>query len=226
MLTRAQLAKLKEEMAKYMIADVHGKNTTCSLYFDTPDWLLIRRSMEKPMYKEKLRLRSYGVANPDTKVFIELKKKYDGVVYKRRVEMTEAQSNQYLLNHEQVLDTQITREIDYCMQHYEGLAPACLLTYSREAFYAKDDHEFRMTFDDNILWRDYDLDLRSGIYGEAILKPDQVLLEVKVADHIPMWLVNFFSENHIYKTSFSKYGTAYRTMLQRQLSNGGMKHYA
>lgn len=216
MLTRAQLAELKTLMAKYMIADIHGKNTNCSLYYDTPDKLLIRRSMESPVYKEKLRIRSYGVAQPDTKVFIELKKKYEGVVYKRRVEMTEEESVRYLIQHEKVKDSQITREIDYCFSRYENLAPACLLSYVREAYYGKNDHEFRITFDENILWRDYDLNLNSGIYGEEILEPDQILMEVKVLDHMPLWLVKFFSENKIYKTSFSKYAVAYKRMEERK----------
>lgn len=229
MLTRTQYAELKALLKEYMIADVHGKSTVCSLYFDTPDWLLIRRSLEGPLYKEKLRLRSYGVAESDSQVFVELKKKYEGVVYKRRVEMTEAQSNEFLLENKKPKDTQIIREIEYCFDRYEGLAPACLLTYSRRAYYGKDDHEFRMTFDDNILWRDYDLNLRSGIYGEEILEPDQILMEVKVADHMPMWLVDFLSSNKIYKTSFSKYGTAYKTMMTKESNNltqEGIKNYA
>ena len=212
MLDTNQLSMLKNEMKNYMIADEHGKSTICSLYFDTPQYLLIRRSMDHPMYKEKLRLRSYGVADKDTTVFVELKKKYDSVVYKRRVAMTEAEACDYLLNHRQVMDTQITREIDYCMDMYKGIAPAMLLTYEREAYYAKDDHEFRVTFDQNILWRDYDLNLCSGIYGNPILKENQVLMEVKTAGAIPMWMVRFLRDNGIYKTSFSKYGTAYRTL--------------
>lgn len=226
MLTRSQYRELKELLKEYMIADVHGKSTVCSLYFDTPDFLLIRRSLEGPLYKEKLRLRSYGVADEDSQVFIELKKKYEGVVYKRRVEMKEEEARRYLLEHEQIKDTQIIREIDFCFDRYEGLAPACLLTYSRRAYYGKNDHEFRMTFDDNILWRDYDLNLSSGIYGEPILDEDSVLMEVKVADHMPLWLVEFLSKNQIYKTSFSKYGTAYKTMITKVDTQEGIKYYA
>lgn len=212
MLDTNQLSLLKNEMKNYMIADEHGKSTICSLYFDTPQYLLIRRSMDHPMYKEKIRLRSYGVADKDTTVFVELKKKYDSVVYKRRVAMTEAEACDYLLNHRQVMDTQITREINYCMDMYKGIAPAMLLSYEREAYYAKDDHEFRVTFDQNILWRNYDLSLCEGIYGNPILKDNQVLMEVKTAGAIPMWMVRFLRDNGIYKTSFSKYGTAYRTL--------------
>ena len=216
MISIEQLALIKEAFKEYMIADVHGKNTICSLYYDTPDFRLIRRSIEKPVYKEKLRVRSYGVAGPDTFVFVELKKKYKSVVYKRRISLPEKDATAYLSTGALKNKTQITNEIDYALKFYERLAPAMLLCYDREAYYAKDNHEFRVTFDTNVLWRDYDLSLNKGIYGTPILQPDQVIMEVKTADSIPLWMVKLLSENHIYKTSFSKYGTAYRTLLSKQ----------
>lgn len=225
MLNRSQLARLQEEMKKYMIADVHGRSTNCSLYFDTPKYLMIRRSMDHPMYKEKLRVRSYGVAGPSSTVFVELKKKYDSVTYKRRIGMKEAEMERYLLQHERVMDTQISREIDYCMKTYDHLAPAVLLSYEREAFYAKDDHEFRITFDQNILWRDYDLSLCRGIYGTPILKDDQVLMEVKTAGAFPMWLVRFLTEQKLYKTAFSKYANAYKVMYEKRKEKGAFIQY-
>lgn len=215
MLTADEKRRLCHLMEGEMIADEHGRSTIQSLYFDTPDYLLIRRSLDKPFYKEKLRLRSYGVATEDSNVFIELKKKYDSVVYKRRIGMTEREACKYLLHHEPVADSQIAREIDYCMKYYRELTPKVLLSYEREAFYHKTDRNLRITFDENILWRDYDVDLKTGIYGTPILHDDQVLMEVKTAGAMPLWLVRFLSENRIYKTSFSKYGTAYKTLMQR-----------
>ena len=215
MLTAEQKGRLCQRMEGEMIADEHGRSTIQSLYFDTPDYLLIRRSLDKPFYKEKLRLRSYGVASKDTPVFIELKKKYDSVVYKRRIGMTEQEACAYLLRHRPVADSQIAHEIDYCMRYYRDLAPKMLLSYEREAFYHRTDRNLRITFDENILWRDYDVDLKAGIYGTPILHDGQVLMEVKTAGAMPLWLVRFLSENRIYKTSFSKYGTAYQTMMQR-----------
>lgn len=214
-----QLALIKAAFQNHMIADVHGKNTICSLYYDTPDFRLIRRSLEKPIYKEKLRLRSYGVADSDTFVFVELKKKYKSVVYKRRIGLSEKDAMHYLATRETPIHNQITREIDYAMDFYKELAPAMLLTYDREAYYAKDNHEFRVTFDSNILWRDYDLSLDKGIYGTPILTQDKVLMEVKTADSIPLWMVKLLSDNHIYKTSFSKYGTAYLTVCMQKSNN-------
>lgn len=249
MLTKSQQKIIKEAMVEHMIPDVHGKSTICSLYFDTPDFLLARRSMDHPVYKEKLRLRSYGVANSDSQVFVELKKKYDGIVYKRRVAMSETQSKKYLYRNHQLEDTklkeellkerenlgfgdrQIYKEIDYCLKQYEGIKPQVLLTYDREAYYAKDDHEFRMTFDENILWRDYDVVLDKGIYGERVIPEDNVLMEVKVGGAMPMWLVKTLNENEIRSTNFSKYSSAYKIISERENKenntvNGGLKSYA
>ena len=119
-------------------------------------------------------------------------------------------------------DTQIGREISYCFTRYQNLAPRVFLSYEREAFYSKKHRDFRMTFDKNVLWRDYDLSLCSGIYGTPILEGDKILLEVKTSGAIPIWLTNWLSENKIYKTSFSKYGNAYMEMLRKK----GEKRYA
>lgn len=205
-----------QEFQKHMIADKHGRSTICSLYYDTPDYLLIRRSIEKPVYKEKLRIRSYGVATSDSSVFVELKKKYKKVVYKRRISLPESDAMKYLKTGEIENHTQITNEIDYFKTCYPGLAPAMLLSYEREAYYGKDDPDFRITFDTNVLWRDYDLTLTKGIYGRPLLTSDQILMEVKAAEAIPLWLVKLLSDNQIYKTSFSKYGTAYRTLFEEK----------
>lgn len=220
MISTEQLALLKQAFEQYMVADEHGESTICSLYFDTPSCQLIRRSIEHPIYKEKLRLRSYGVANADTKVFVELKKKYKKVVYKRRITLTEKDAMRYLLKGEIDTPTQITNEIDYFKEFYPGIAPSMLLMYKREAYYSKDDHDFRVTFDRDVLWRDYDLSLDKGIYGRQILEPDQILMEVKTKDAIPLWLTEILTQHHIYKKSFSKYGTAYQTRLREQLQKG------
>lgn len=223
LITKEQQARIKEAMEGHMIPDIHGRNVTCSLYYDTPDKVLIRRSLEGPIYKEKLRLRSYGVTTDDSLVFVEIKKKYEGIVYKRRVAMTQKEADAYLLENQKVLDTQIVREIDYCRKMYKNLEPACMLSYQREAFYAKDDYEFRMTFDDTILYRTDYLSLRDGIFGTPIIGEDEVLLEVKTRNSIPMWLIKVLSENKVYKTSFSKYGTAYNMMKKRENQSGDFK---
>jgi hypothetical protein len=222
LLTREQVAMLKREMEGHMQADKYGNSTICNIYFDTPDYLLIRRSIEKPNYKEKLRLRSYGVCDHNKMVFPELKKKCDGVVYKRRLEMSECDAMSCLCGITPLPDTQIGREIAYCFTRYKGLRPMMFLSYERQAFYGIDDGDFRMTLDKNILWRDYDLSLCKGVYGNRIVEPDQVLLEVKVSASIPLWLIQFLDKNKIYKTSFSKYGRAYTAKLTEKVKQGGL----
>ena len=210
MISSEQLSLILEEIKKHMVADEHGESTICSLYFDTPSFQLIRRSIEHPVYKEKLRLRSYGVANADSKVYVELKKKYKKVVYKRLITLKEKDAMRYLLNDEIDSRTQITDEIDYFKKFYAGLAPSMLLMYKRQAYYAKNDQEFRVTFDRDVLWRDYDLTLTHGIYGAPVLDSNQILMEVKTKDAIPLWMTQILTTHQIYKKSFSKYGTAYQ----------------
>ncbi len=228
-LTRQQQNKVLHQMAMFMKEDEHGRSRIQSLYYDTPDSILARRSLDKPLYKEKLRLRSYGIADDDSQVFVEIKKKYDGIVYKRRIAMTLPQSRVFLPHsfsgtaeaarflQKGLRDrikpgtskAQIANEIDYFIGYYKGIRPAMMLQYERDAFYAKDDHEFRITFDDNILWRTNDLRLDKGFYGNRLIDTDHVLMEVKVGEAMPAWFVRILTENRIYKQSFSKYGTAY-----------------
>ena len=224
LITTEQLALILEEFQKHMVEDEHGESTICSLYFDTPSFQLIRRSLEHPTYKEKLRLRSYDVANDDTKVFVELKKKYKQVVYKRRITLKKKDAMRYLLRGEIDIRTQITDEIDYFKEFYSGIAPSMLLMYKRNAYYSREDRDFRVTFDRDILWRDYDLSLDKGIYGQPILEPNHILMEVKTKDAIPLWMTKILTDNHIYKKSFSKYGTAYQTKLRDQLQKGKLNY--
>lgn len=212
LVSRQQRDLLTDKIKDYMIPDNHGKNTILSLYLDTPDNLLIRRSLDKPVYKEKLRIRSYGLARDDTPVYLELKKKYDKVVYKRRVEMTYPDLKKYLCTGEIPYETQIMKEIDYAMRRYGNISKKMLLFYDREAFYCKDDPNIRLTLDNNILWRDSDLILDSSIYGTPLMNPDSSLLELKVAGSIPLWLVNLLRTLKINPTSFSKYGFAYKAL--------------
>lgn len=220
LISKAQQQQIKNRMCEHMDCDEYGRSTICNIYFDTPNFLLIRHSLEKPIYKEKLRLRSYGVADENSTVFLELKKKYKSVVYKRRIDMKEKEAMRYLCEGEPISDTQITREIDYFRSQYDSPQPAVFLSYEREAFYAKEGPNFRITFDENILWRDSDLSLCSGVHGEPLLSRGQVLMEVKTGGAIPLWMASLLSENHIYKTSFSKYGNAYRNIFLETHAGG------
>lgn len=226
LLTAQQKAVVLKAMEPHMQLDDYGRTTICNIYFDTPDSLLIRRSLEKPLYKEKLRVRSYGRANKNSTVFIEIKKKYKSVVYKRRVSAGQSEAMDYLCKGQPLLkQNQITEEIDYFQELYRSLRPAMYLSYEREAYYGREDSELRITFDENILWREEDISLCSQIYGEPLLNPGCALMEIKIAGAMPLWLAHLLSENKIFQTSFSKYGNAYLDKLQNQKYNGG-KRYA
>lgn len=219
LITRQQKDLLLQYMEPYMKADSYGRSTIYNIYYDTPDSVLIRRSLEKPVYKEKLRVRSYGVASPDKTVFIELKKKYKGIVYKRRISVTEKEASEYLnRGHPLSVKNQITDEIDYFCNFYQGLKPAMAISYEREAFFGKEDSELRITLDENIMWRDETMSLCEKPRGNLVLAPDEILMEIKVAGCMPLWLAHFLSVQEIYKTSFSKYGRAF---LQKQEQRTG-----
>ena len=213
MITLEQKKRLQVAMSPYMELDRYGRSTIRNVYFDTDDYRLIRRSIEKPAYKEKLRIRSYSRATADSTVFVELKKKYEKVVYKRRLPLSECDAMAWVCREKLCpVNTQISREIDYFIDFYGKLKPKVFLSYEREAYYDKGG-DFRVTFDDNILARQTDLSLCSAVYGEPILPEGKVMMELKCSGGIPLWMVEVLSGERIYKTSFSKYGTAYSTLI-------------
>lgn len=216
LMTIQQKKMVLEAMEPYMALDRYGHTTIRNIYFDTPNYRLIRRSLERPAYKEKLRMRSYSQAQADTPVFVELKKKYHSVVYKRRLDLPESQAMECLCSGAPLpVRSQIASEIDYFCSFYQGLAPTVFLSYEREAYYSLDGGDFRVTFDENILYRQDRLSLRAEVGGTPLLGRDQTLMEIKTSGGIPLWMAHILSQQHIYKTSFSKYGCAYEQILRR-----------
>ena len=213
LLNPSQKAAVLEAMAPYMKRDAYGRTTIRSVYFDTDTFRLIRRSLEHPAYKEKLRLRSYQQAGPKDPVFVELKKKYKSVVYKRRLSLPE---EQVLTCFQQDLPlpvhSQIGEEIAYFRRYYGSLAPKVFLSYQREAYYALDGGDFRVTFDQEILFRTQDLSLACDVYGSPLLEEGETLMELKTSGGIPLWMSHTLNRHRIFKTSFSKYGSAYRIL--------------
>ncbi len=218
-LTVEQHHKLVEQMKDEMQLDSYGRHKISNIYFDTEDYRIIRYSLEKPKYKEKLRLRIYGEPDDQKNAFIELKKKYNGIVYKRRIADSQHNALAYLFDGENVEDSsQIHKEIDYYINSFDGLIkPKVYLSYEREAYFCPTDDNLRMTFDFNIKMRDTNISLYDDENDVKVLGDEYVLLEVKTAQGLPFWLINFFTENGIYKESFSKYGTAYNIFLLPQL---------
>ncbi len=212
LITTNQYNLLRTILVNYMVPDQFYKSMIKNIYYDTDDYLLIRRSIEKPTYKEKLRVRAYGIKSEDEFVFIELKKKYDGVVYKRRIELKYHDALLFLAGKTSGDGSQISNEIKYFIEYYQTLTPKVMLTYKRKSFKGINDN-LRITFDYEILWRDYDVDLTKECYGNKILDDDLIIMEIKTETGYPSWLVDFLSSNHIYKTSFSKYGNVYKHMI-------------
>lgn len=207
--TPAQHEMLLGRINKYMKADTFGKYTVCNIYYDTADWRLIRASIEKPAYKEKLRVRSYGTPAADDKIFIELKKKFDGIVYKRRIAAVSSLLEPILYGPSRINSSQIENEIKW-FQNFYGLGPKVFIGYDRMAFAGIDNPNLRITFDTDMRWRDTDLNLCSGDYGKPLIPSDKILMEIKIPGSAPLWLCSLLSELEIFPESFSKYGTCWR----------------
>lgn len=216
-LTPIQQRYMLKRMEPYIKADDYGEYTICNIYYDTDDWRLIRESIEKPAYKEKLRVRSYGIPTEDGKIFVELKKKYNGIVYKRRITTEASMVEPFLYGMESKhCFGQIGQEISW-FQRFHQTKPKVFIAYDRQAFAGIDDSNLRITFDTNMRWRDTDLDLCMGDYGHPILSTDQILMEVKMPGACPLWLSRLLSEASVFPTSFSKYGICYQEHIHKNI---------
>ncbi len=219
-ITADKYEKLMIIIDSHMKCDKYGKSLICSLYFDTPDFLLIRNSMQKPtVYKEKLRLRSYGVPTGDTLVFAELKKKYKGIVYKRRIMLPyDAAYNWLVLGGQTSEDSQIAREIEYFREFYRELSSVVVLSYERCAYFSDEDEGLRVTFDENLRYRFHDTDLKNGADGDILLGDGFYLMEIKIPSAMPLWLSHALCELEIYPSSYSKYANAYTKLFLKKIN--------
>lgn len=163
---------LLPKICDHMQADPYNVDgapySIANIYFDTPDDFLIRHSLSKPPYKEKLRLRAYGVPEARSTVFLEIKKKYNGLVNKRRTALTLAETYRFTLAglrpaHKPYMNSQVMDEIDYFLSLYP-VTPKFYLAYDRIAFFEKDSPDLRISFDTAIRSRRYDVALEKGDY--------------------------------------------------------------
>ncbi len=213
LLDAEKTAFFKQRLEGHMRPDSFGLTSIASLYFDTPDYRLIRASLEKPEFKEKLRLRSYGLATEDSPVYLELKRKAEGIVYKRRVQCTIPQVERFFTEGGgDLAEGQINRELRSFRDYYGELSPTCLILYDRTAYF-EPGGDLRLTIDANPRYRTDDLTLTHSLDGVPLLPEGWTILEIKVQNAMPLWLAEILSEGHIYKGSFSKYGEAYRQTL-------------
>lgn len=180
LLTGEQYEKLIPRLLEYMKMDDHCVNNSYSIYniyYDTDDNSVIRHSISKPYYKEKLRLRSYKIPqSPSDKVFLELKKKINKIVNKRRAIITLEEAYNFLEFGERpkctdFITEQVINEIEYYLSHTK-VNPTVYIGYNRIAFFGKEDKDFRLTIDSKIITRREDLFLESGCHGTDILKPN------------------------------------------------------
>lgn len=205
LLNKYQYQRFKEMTKKEIVIDDFGKCEIRNIYFDNDSNELTLTSLSKPNYKEKLRMRCYNDDYDNT--FLEIKKKVNGIVYKRRDKFKLDDAKSIINNIDIGYNSQVLNEIKYMINHY-NLRSALYLGYSRIAFKGIRDPNFRLTIDTNIRYRNYDLDIRKD-YGEYLLKEDEYLMEIKVFDAMPIWLTDVLNELKIYPVSFSKYTKIY-----------------
>lgn len=212
---------LYNRLLEYMVLDEYNKHdkfySISNIYYDTEHDTLIRNSLAKPKYREKLRIRAYGVPKHNAKVYLELKKKVFGLVNKRRTALMLDEAYQFVQTKElpeqkDYMNRQVLQEIDYFLGRYD-LQPKVYLAYERIAMFCRGNRDLRITFDTNIRSRRYDVRLEHGDHGEPLLPHGQWLMEVKAEKTIPIWLANLLSEHQMFRTSFSKYGNEYKKMI-------------
>ncbi|WP_127494917.1 polyphosphate polymerase domain-containing protein [Paenibacillus glycanilyticus] len=216
--------EIYNRLLDYMELDEYNKNdqfySISNLYFDTDQHSIIRNSLAKPKYREKLRLRAYGVPKPDARVYLELKKKVCGLVNKRRTGLTLDEAYEFVRTGiepepKPYMNKQVIQEIKYFLGRYE-LQPKVYLAYDRIAMFCKNNRDLRITFDTNIRSRRYDLKLEAGDHGELLMAKGQWLMEVKAEKTVPVWLAQLLSELGMFRTGFSKYGNEYRMNIRHE----------
>lgn len=228
LINKKQYNDFVNEIKDYVIEDYHGKSKICNVYFDTENYDLIRNSLDIPTYKDKIRIRSYNTPENNSPVFIEIKRKSEDVVSKRRIQ-TSLKNVQYFIQTGNLFcvednDNQVLKELQYYFKLY-NLKPVSYVSYDRNAYYDKNDFNFRMTIDRNIIARTDDLNLESGSYGYKILEDDLFLLEAKISDKFPLWFVKALSNSNIIPGKFSKYGELYKQLIFKQrVKEGGFNY--
>lgn len=214
MLSREQFEAFFGEYGNMLVPDEYHESLIQNIYYDTENFRLVRESLDKPVYKEKLRLRCYNEIKPGEKAYLEIKKKYEGIVYKRRERIVIDEAEAALAGKGKA-ESQIGKELEWFIKYYGNLRPAMYLSYKRKAWLVKGS-DIRITFDSEITWRTKELDLLKGSYGELLHSDGRVLMEVKCGEALPIEFIRLLEKYNIYPTSFSKYGSAYAVLMQRE----------
>jgi len=199
---------IRDAFSEYLEKDKYYFYKVHNIYFDNADNQIISHSIEAPEYKEKLRMRMYehpGAVFQDA--YIELKKKYLGVVYKRRKKLDLDAARQAIAQDVGCIDSecQVMREILFYMKK-TACYPKIYLSYERYSYYATEDSGLRVTFDTNIVSRRENLKFASSKEDSVPLLKNHMILEIKTCNYYPLWLIKILNDYKIYPTSFSKYG--------------------
>ncbi len=228
MMSTETYEKVQIVLSEYMELDEYNKKhpfyTISNIYYDTLNNELIRHSISKPKYKAKLRLRGYGIPSLEDKVYLEIKKKVNGLVNKRRTKLVLDEAYDFASTGRRPLikkymNPQVVNEIEYFLKLYR-LEPKIYIAYDRKAYFGINNRDLRITFDTNIRTRREQLRLEVGDHGEKLLNDDVWLMEVKAEKTIPLWVSKMLSEYKLFKTSFSKYGTEYKSMIRKNKMEG------
>lgn len=209
LLSKKEKDLLLKSISKHLEKDEYFESTICNIYFDSENNDLIINSIEKPIYKDKVRIRSYGIPKMEDDVYFEIKNKYKGIVGKRRIKIKLKEFYDYMENNIYDSSNQIMKELDYLIQYYD-LKPKMYIAYDRKSYKGKEDNNLRITIDSNLRSRDSNLRLDYGDKGEKYFKEEYYIMEIKTLGSLPLWLVKSLSRLKIYPTSFSKYGSIYK----------------
>ena len=211
-ISKETLLNLLLEFEGYLVEDERAYSTINNLYYDTPSYQLIRESLENPHFDEKVRLRTYQEhPTEDSQVFLEIKKKTENLVTKRRLAADLLTAEAYLDgDYSQLTDLQIDKEMVWLTQHFGNIQPMMYIGYNRYSMKGIEDERIRITFDHDLTYRPYDLSLLAGRHGDHLLPANHVIMEVKIPEACPLWLSEIMDRYQLSPRSFSKYGFAYK----------------
>ena len=225
LITEDEKNKLLKTIQKYMTLDPYCINQTPykiqNIYYDTINNDLISNSINKPIYKQKIRVRKY---DNDNTYYLEIKKKSDGIVGKRRIALTLEEIDCFINigikpKRDSFIDNSVIGEIAYLLSHMK-IEPKVYISYERLGYFDINNKEFRITFDNKIYSKRNDLSFDNDDYELDLLKSNLYIMEIKSVANFPLWLVKELSRLKIYPKSFSKYGEEYKIYLKNGVKNG------
>lgn len=219
---------LEKDLQKHMVSDEFATSTITNIYFDNEDFDMIQDSIAKKNGREKIRMRIYDAQpSASSQAFLEIKKKENKIGYKYRLTSNPLSVTNYIekgVIDQTITDEMVTSELERLRERYGTIKPMMYIYYDRVSYKGIEDKKIRLTIDKNLLYRHYDVAATEGKFGEALLDPNKVIMEIKVPEQLPDWLLALLEKYQLEKQSFSKYGNAYK--LAHQMSGEEVTRYA